>query len=233
MNNRKSILNKTFLVASAMILGSIQTAHAHTAFVITNSSNAFAGKSYFATMNLGHGCEDAVTGFKYDTEKLEVDIPVGVTSVRPMDAAWATATVVKDADGVNVTQIIWTRTSAPLAEDTQLYRVSFTAKLPDAPMTTLEFPARQYCHNADAQEIVTPWEGPEAPTLKLLPAHTPGWNKYTAQADIDEATIKAFFSDAYIVWSGDAAYSANPVTAGLISKPLTTIPIGTEFWVKY
>ena len=100
-------------------------------------------------------------------------------------------------------------------------------------MTTLSFPSRQICHNADTQEIVTPWEGAEAPTLKLLPARTPGWNKYTAQADIDEATIIGFFSNAYIVWSGGAAYSANPVTAGLISNPLTTIPAGAEFWVKY
>lgn len=225
--------NKTrLLVSAAIVLGSLQAAQAHTSFVITNSSNAYAGKSYFATLNLGHGCEDDATGTKYDTEKLEVDIPAGVTSIRPMDAAWASASVVKDADG-NITQLVWTKTGAPLAEDSQLYRVSFKAKLPDAPVTTLAFPARQICHNDSSQEIITPWEGAEAPTLKLMPVRTPGWNKYTAQADIDEATIKSFFSDADIVWSGDAAYSANSVTAGLISNSLSIIPAGSEFWVKY
>ena len=230
---RKTITLKTIVIASAaIILGSIQSAQAHTSFVITDSSNAFAGKSYFATLNLGHGCEDVLSGVKFDTEKLEVDIPAGVTSIRPMDSAWATATVVKDVDG-NITQLVWTRTNAPLAEDSQLYRVSFTAKLPDAPMTTLAFPARQICHNTNAVEITTPWEGAEAPTLKLLPPRAPGWNKYTAQADIDDTTINAFFSDAYIVWSGSAAYSANPVTAGLITNTLTIIPAGADFWVKY
>ena len=221
------------LASTAFIyLGSLQVAHAHTAFVVTSTSNAFAGKSYFATINLGHGCEDELTGVKFDTEKLEVDIPAGVTSVRPMDAPWGSASVETDVDG-NVTKITWTKTGAALPADSQLYRVNFSAKLPDAAMTTLAFPARQYCHDDSAVEIMTPWEGAESPTLKLLPARSPGWNKYTAQAEIDEATIKAFFADAYIVWSGGAAYSSNPVTADLISNTLTTIPMGAEFWVKY
>lgn len=228
MKYRKTLL----FTSAALILGSIQVVQAHTAFAITASSNAFAGKSYFATMNLGHGCEDLLTGIKYDTEKLEVDIPAGITSIRPMDAAWADASVVKDSVG-NITQLVWTRTSGNHPEDSQLYRVNFTAKLPDLPMTTVAFPTRQVCHNENGDELVTPWEGLESPTLKLLPARALGWNKYTAQADIDEATMKAFFSDAYIVWSASAAYSANPVTAGLITNILTGIPSGSEFWVKY
>lgn len=225
---------KIHLIASiAIALGATTAAQAHTSFVVTTTSNAFAGKSYYATMNLGHGCEDDATGTKYDTEILEVDIPAGVTSVRPVDAAWATAEVVKDGGG-NITQLKWTRTPGTVhAEDSQLYRVNFSMKLPDAPMTTLGFVARQICHNDSNVEITTAWEGAETPTLKLLPARLPGWNKYTAQANIDEATIKSFFADAYIVWSGDAAYSGNPVTAGLITKALTAIPAGSEFWVKY
>lgn len=223
---------KLLYTSAVFILGSFQAVQAHTAFTITPSSNAFAGKSYFATMNLGHGCEDTLTGTKFDTEILEIDIPAGLTSIRPVDAAWADASAVTDVDG-NITQLKWTRTSTPHTGDTQLYRVNFTVKLPDLPMTTLAFPARQICHNENGDELITPWEGLESPTLKLLPARALGWNKYTAQADIDEATIKAFFSDAYIVWSASAAYSANPVTAGLITNILTSIPSGSDFWVKY
>lgn len=224
MKNYKPTL-ATFI---ALSLGLLQGAEAHTSFVITATSNAFAGKSYTATLNLSHGCEDS-GGVKYDTERLEVEIPADVTSVRPMDAAWATAAVEKDGTGA-VTKLIWTRTTTAHAEDSHLYRVQFLGKLPNAPLTTLAFRAVQYCNNSTLE---TAWEGAEAPTLKLLPTRAPGWNKYTAQADMDEAAIKAFFADAYIVWSGDAAYSANPVTAGLISTPLTTIPTGAEFWVKY
>lgn len=219
----------TLTAAVAFSLGAIEAAQAHTAFVVNASSNAFAGKSYFATLNAGHGCEDAA-GALYDTEKVTVEIPAGVTKVRPMDADWGPAKVEeKDANG-NVTKISWTRTAPAHTEDSYLYRASFTATLPNAPMTTLAFRAVQSCNGG---QVETAWEGAEAPTLKLLPARTPGWNKFTAQANIDEATIKAFFADANIVWSGGAAYSANPVTAGLITTPLTSIPTGAEFWVKY
>lgn len=224
MNNYKS----TLTACAALALGVCQGVQAHTSFVINATSNAFAGKSYAATLNAGHGCEDA-NGVKYDTERLEVEIPAEVTSVRPMDAAWGTASVEKNDSGA-VTKLIWTRTTTAHAEDSHLYRVQFSAKLPNTPMTTLAFRAVQFCNNGTVE---TAWEGLEAPTLKLLPTRTPGWNKYTAQADIDETTIKAFFADAYIVWSGNAAYSANAVTAGLITNVLTLIPAGAEFWVKY
>lgn len=217
------------LLAAALFLGSVQGVEAHTSFVVNATNLPFAGKSYTATMNVGHGCEDETTGTHYDTEILEVEIPATFTKVRPMDATWGTAAVETDIAG-NVTKLIWTRTLAAHAEDTHLYQVSFKGSLPNAPLTTLEFVATQRC-NGDT--IATVWEGADVPTLKLLPARLPGWNQYTAQADIDEATIKSFFADALIVWSNNAAYSANPHTAELITNPLTAIPLGAVFWVKY
>jgi len=218
----------SLLSAAAIFLGLIQAVEAHTSFVVNATSLPFAGKGYTATMNVGHGCEDA-NGTFYDTETLEVAIPATFTNVRPMDATWGAAAVEKDVDG-NVTKLIWTRTATAHAEDTHLYQVSFKGTLPNLPMTTLEFVATQHCNGGTVETV---WEGAKVPTLKLLPARLPGWNKYTAQADIDEATIKAFFADALIVWSGNAAYSVNPVTAGLITNTLTAIPTGAEFWVKY
>lgn len=236
MKNRNlAAVGKYFISITTFFLLSItQIAQAHTSFVVTESSKAFAAKSYYGTLNLGHGCTDLVSGAHFDTEKLEVDIPPTATSVRPVDAEWATAAVVKDQTTPTIiTRLVWTKTGPVQLEDSHLYRVSFTVKLPDAPLTTLAFPARQICHNSEGVEITTPWEGLEAPTLKLLPARVPGWNKYTTQIEINTATIQSFFSDAQIVWSGASAYSANPVTDGLISNKLTVIPAGAEYWVKY
>lgn len=217
------------LIAGAMMSLGATAAHAHASFVVDATSIPVAGKSYVATLNLGHGCEDELTGTKYDTETVEVDIPSTFTSVRPLDAAWGTAAVEKDVNN-NVVKLIWTRTIPAHTEDSHLYRVSFKGTLPIEPLTKLGFVTRQICNGGT---LTTAWEGAATPTLKLMSARLPGWNKYTAQTDIDEATIKSFFADALIVWSNNAAYSANPVTAGLITTPLTSIPAGAEFWVKY
>ena len=213
-----------FITLVAMGLGAIHAAEAHISFA---ANNAYAGSSYIATANIPHGCADA-NGVKHDTTKVEIAIPAEFTSVRPQDTAFGSATVEKDSNG-NVIKLIWTRTATTLSEDANFYQVTFRGTLPDAPLTTLEFVTTQTCEGNTTKS----WEGAEVPKLRILPTRTPGWNKYTAQADIDEATIKAFFGDAYIVWSNGAAYSANPVTAGLITNTLTTIPLGAEFWVKY
>lgn len=218
----------SLMTAAGIFLGLVQAVEAHVSFVVNATSIPVAGKSYTATLNVGHGCEDA-GGTLYDTEILEVNIPPTFTKVRPMDAAWGAATIEKDMDG-NVTKLIWTRTAATQAEDSHLYQVTFKGSLPNEPLTTLGFVATQRCNGGTLETI---WEGAETPTLKLLPARLPGWNKYTAQADMDEATLKAYFGDALIVWYNNTAYSANPVTTTLITNPLTAIPAGGEFWVKY
>lgn len=219
----------SLLSAAGIFLGMAQSAEAHVSFVVNATNIPVAGKSYTATMNVGHGCEDETTGTHYDTEILEVAVPTTFASVRPMDATWGTAAVEKDLDG-NVTKLIWTRSAAAHGEDSHLYQATFRGTLPDAPLTTLGFVATQRCNGGSLETV---WEGAQTPTLKLMPARLSGWNKYTAQADIDEAAIKAFFGDALIVWYNNAAYSANPVTAGLITNALTAIPTGGEFWVKY
>jgi hypothetical protein len=74
-----------------------------------------------------------------------------------------------------------------------------------------------------------------APGLLILPARSPGWNRYTAADDITDLSV---FDDAEIVWVGDEAYSSNPLTAELIADeegvaPLVDITAGAEVWVKY
>lgn len=227
MKHRKT----TFAASVALILVSIQTAQAHTAFVMDVTRVPVAGKAYTGTLNAGHGCEVAVVGsdaIKYDTERLEVVIPVGVTGVRPMDATWGKATVEKDLSG-NVTKIIWTNTNVHI-EDSNLYQATFRATLPDAPMTTLAFDATQYCNGG---AVKAEWIGAKAAMLYLQLARKPGWNKYTAQVAIESSTFPSFFPDAQIVWASGAAFSPNAETTKLITNALTTIPAGQEFWVKY
>jgi len=215
----------------ATTITAIETAQAHTSFVNTPQQPPVANSYYFATLNLGHGCSDPVSGAHLDTKVLTVDIPTGITSIRPMDASWGSASVVKDSAG-NITQLIWTRNMAPQSEDSHLYRASFQVKLPNSPLSALQFPSHQTC-DANGVEITSDWIDAQAPTLRLQQSRMAGWNRYTAQVAIDQATLAAFFNDALIVWSGNAAYSANPVTDQLISNALTVIPAGAEYWVKY
>jgi hypothetical protein len=110
--------------------------------------------------------------------------------------------------------------------------------------------AHQICYDAQNHPVTVDWVGtsgqttalpdgappPEpAPSVVLLPARVPGWNKYTVGQHLTTLTM---FNDAEIVWAGNAAYSVNPNYTALIGKepnsePLTEIAAGTEIWVKY
>jgi periplasmic copper chaperone A len=216
----------SLMTAAAMLLATAQTAYAHVSFV---ANPAYANKSYIATMNISHGCEDEI-GTLYDTLKIEVEIPAGVTSVRPADMPFFTATVTTDdTPAKNVTKITWTKTVAGRDTDLAFYQPVFRAKMPNTPLTTLAFRTTQSCTG----DTTIVWEGLEVPKLNVLPARAAGWNKYTAQSDISLATVQTIFSDALIVWSNNTAYSANPVTSALIKTPLSVIPVGADYWVKY
>lgn len=223
---------KTLLATTA--LTGVMTANAHVSFNADNelgTKAAYAGKTYYATLNIPHGCEN-LEGTAYDTIKVEIELPAGITSVRPANASFGEASVEKDEND-NVTKLIWTKSTEAAANDDFLYQVSFKGVLPATALTTLVFPTTQTCAGDTIQE----WEGVDAPKLLVLPARKAGWNKYTAQSDISLDTVKSFFGDALIVWSGDKAWSSNTVTNTLIKNPLenipASIPTGAEYWVKY
>ncbi len=216
------MMNKYLLTAGLFSIASI--ANAHISFV---ANNAYAGKTYIATANIPHGCED-VAGNAYDTLKIEMRVPAGFSEVRPADATFGPASVEKDAQG-NITKLIWTKTGTAASSDDFLYQFSFRGKLPADAFQSLAFETLQTCSGETSKN----WQGADAPALKVLPVRSTGWNKYTAQSLLDETTIKSYFSDAQIVWSNGAAYSANPVTSGLITNKLTSIAQGAEYWVKY
>jgi uncharacterized protein YcnI len=198
-----------------------------------------ANQNQVITFAVGHGCEGK------DTVRVEVSLPESVTSARAVaNAAFDDLQVVANDAGVP-TKVIWEKADARAADDTYS-QLGLRIKVPDAPFTTLYFPAIQTCRGSDGSEAKTEWVvlpspgQPEsdypAPSLTILPAHGKGWNKFTTPNQLTDLTV---FDDAEIVWVGDAAYSSNPTTTELIASESGVtalsgeIPAGSEIWVKY
>jgi uncharacterized protein YcnI len=234
----------TTLAAALGCLLSSGLAHAH---VGLTAAGPYVGSTVEANFNVGHGCED-----KYDTYSVKIRIPSGVSSVRVMEnGSFASAVIEKDAAN-NVTSVTFTKAqSAVRAADDAFYKLVLRLKLPSKAFETVYFPTTQVCKSADgANTVTTEWVGmgepaddagpavEPAPALTVLPARSPGWNKYSATVALEKAQLDAWFKDALIVWAGDAAYSANPNTAAQIKAEdgvdaLEAVQPGTEFWVKY
>ena len=233
-------MNKTLYaapIACALLVPATAGAH------VSVAGPAFANTTWEANFNVGHGCEG------HDTYSVKVEIPAGVTSVRPIDSVFGKAFVTRDQAGA-VTTITWTKEQIDvLPQDDNYYRLSARMRLPNTPFAKVFFPTTQVCRDAVGAETIVEWIGtgaepiptdgaapPEpAPAVTLLPARVPGWNKYTVATAVSDLGL---FSDAEIVWSGDAAYSVNPNLAALIgvepgTTALTTILAGSEIWVKY
>jgi len=212
------------------------TAQAHVSIA---SGPAFANTSGEVAFGVGHGCAGA------DTYRVQIEIPAGITSVRPETSDFGQVDVEMDAADT-VVSVTWTKSDASvLAADTQYYKLLLRLKAPDRAFTKLYFPAHQTCRAKDGTETVVDWVGIDepadstvepAPTLYVLPARFPGWNKFTVSTAVDD--LKGFFADAQIVWSGSKAYSINPATTELIAgtsgtAALTSIAEGEQVWVKY
>lgn len=233
----RSQLRVAALVSTLALTSAASPAFAHVAL----SGDATVGKSALLTFGVGHGCEGS------DSTQIEVAIPKEVVAVRAAPSVFGTATLIKDDTGI-VTAVRWTKQDAR-EEDDQYYQLSIRITVPDLPFTTLYFPTRQTCRNAEGDDVVVDWaalpskdaaasqaedEHP-APAVTIFPQRRPGWNKFTMPAKLDSLGL---FDDAQIVWSGDAAYSSNPTTAELIKADdsvdeLTALKAGAEIWVKY
>jgi len=194
------------------------------------------------TFGLGHGCE--VGGVHYDTYKFRVEIPAGMTSVRPMYSDFGPPVVTRA--GANVTSIEWTKADI-LAGDDGYYEVTIRAKIPNAPFTRLPIVVHQICRVAGADvtmswDVLPPGTGNTAPVLTIQPQrlNPTGWNRFTIPAGVTvpAASLGTFFGDAQIVWKGTAAFSTNSATAAQIAATtgvtaLGDLVAGDEIWVKY
>lgn len=239
----RTIASSAFLAALGCLL-SADIAHAH---IGASSATPYANATAETVFSVGHGCEG------YDTLSVKISIPAGVTSLRVVESwPFTNVTTEKDAAGT-VTSVTFSKPQERVrAADDGYYKLTIRAKLPDKPFTTLYFPAIQTCKSQDGSVTppATEWigttaneteNGPEpAPSLFVLPARTPGWNKFTIPAgvEIKKEQLATVFKDALIVWADKAAYSVNPNTAAQIAaedgvEALESIAAGTEIWVKY
>ncbi len=214
------------------------SAHAH---ITVGSGPATANSNNEVTFTVGHGCAGA------DTYRVTIDIPSGVTGVRPLRSDFGAPSVEKDLAGT-ITSVTWQKSLADaLAADIALYKLVIRMKTPDQAFSTLYFAAHQTCRAADGTMTTVDWVGTPAqetdggtvepaPGLLVVPARLPGWNKYKLTGAMTDLSV--FFKDAQIVWQGTSAYSANPSTVALIAgtsgvTPLTALKAGDEIWVKY
>lgn len=225
---------RTIMLGLAGAVLTTAAAHAHPT---VGSGPAVANKTQDVTIGIGHGCEGL------DTYRVEIEIPTGVTGVRPKSNDFGTATVATDDAGA-VTSVTWQKADEDtLDTDINYYTLTLHLKTPDKPFTRLFFRTHQICRAADGSLVTVDWvaqpggQGEPAPVLVVVPARVPGWNKYTIGEHITDPSV--FFQDAQIVWRGAAAYSVNPNTAAQItSTPGVTaladgIHPGDEIWVKY
>ena len=228
------------LVAFA-VLSVSSLAHAHVAL---SSGPAQANKSQLISFSVGHGCTDTA-GKKLDTVAIKVTIPAGVTAARGIRSDFGNPTYTKS--GTNVTHITWTKPTSDLLEgDDSYYEVKLRARVPDAPYTKLQWNVEQTCEDSVTHaQIVVPWDQPEGSTTGepaaiqvVVPAHGPGWNKFTMGRAMTIQEVAEYLGDALIVWRGNAAYSSNPNTAAMIASTegvvvLDAVAANDELWVKY
>lgn len=227
---------KKTLFSLAILVFSIP-AFAHISIVSTpHFSNAYSQFDFAVP----HGCEG------FDTLRLEMTLPGGLTGVRPLDSVFGDATV-ETNDQNEPTKITWTKSYDLYGSDSHAYTVSLRAKTPDTPFVTLYFPIVQVCLDADQNEIQSAWVGMgghdhgssseelPAPSVLLNPPRKLGWNNYFIDQHLHDLSI---FDDAEIVWMGNSAYSSNDNTMELIladesTSLLEMIHPGSEIWVKY
>lgn len=227
------VLIAMLAVTSILLMPARASAH-----ISVTSGPAFANTTQEIAFGVGHGCAGA------DTYSVKIEIPAGVTSVRPERSDFGKVSVEKNSAG-DVTAVVWQKADQDLlAGDISYYKLVVRLKVPNQPFTTLYFPTHQTCKASDGTVTTVDWVGTSevaggaepAPALRIVPARKPGWNKFTVPSALSE--LSAFFGDAQIVWKGSEAYSPNPATLELAQgtdgvTTLTGLKANDEVWVKY
>ncbi len=219
------------------VLATASIASAHPTIV---SGPAATTKTQKVTFGIAHGCDGA------DTVKFRVEIPAGISAVRPLTSDFGKPVVTKT--GTNVTSVTWEKPAGDAQPaDVQFYELTLRLRVDAPAFTTVLFPVYQTCKPAVGPEIEVPWtaapggEGEPAPALIVAPTHIPGWNKITLDATttVPAASIATYLGDAQIVWRGNAAFSTNANTmAQVAATPGATVLSGDllpndVLWVKY
>jgi uncharacterized protein YcnI len=223
----------------AFALTSLCVASVAEAHVSLASGPAQANKSQKITFGISHGCDGA------DTVKVRVEIPAGVSSVRPLYSDFGKPSI--EGTAAAITAVVWTKADADvLPEDFGYYELTIRARVGDVPFTGIMFKVFQTCRTAGGVETTVAWDQPEGsttgepgPVLVVTPGHNTGWNKITLAAAVPFAQVPVYFGDSQIVWKGNSAYSSNAALAPMITgtpgvSALTSdLAAGDVVWVKY
>lgn len=219
---------------SLLLASATAAAHPH-----ITSGPAFANtSSQLVTFGVSHGCT------MKDTVKIQIDIPANISSVRPLYGpdGFGLPTVTKV--GADVTKVVWEKATFDVTGDNSYYELTLRLRIADVPFTKIAFNVTQTCRDATGDTVVA-WDDPddtagnEAPTLTVVPAHGPGWNKITMPVALAEADLPTYFGDAQIVWRANQAYTPNGALAALIAMTAGVTALtgglaaGDELWVKY
>lgn len=218
---------------TAMLAASLAEAH-----VSIVSGPAASAKSQKITFGVGHGCEGA------DTVKIRVEIPAGISGVRPLASDFGKPKVEKT--GENVTAVTWEKPAADLQDgDVQYYELTLRARVDAPAFSSVLWHVYQTCRTVAGVETVVPWiaapggSGDPAPALVVVPSHIPGWNKVTLESAVAKADLATYLGDAVIVWRGSAAFSSNAQTMAMVAATAGASALADDLrpndvlWIKY
>ena len=169
----QSRIQSAAFTLAALAAGLSFSASAH---VTLENGEAVTGSYYKATFTVPHGCDGA------PTTRVRVQIPDGVTSIKPQPRSGWKLAVVKEklatpldnGHGGRITEAIrevsWTGGPLP---DEQFEEFKIQMKLPDTPNTTVYFPVVQECRSERGKAdginrwIEIPAAGQSSHSLKL------------------------------------------------------------------
>ncbi|MCC6982974.1 MAG: YcnI family protein [Bauldia sp.] len=163
-------MNRKTGIAAALAAGTICLAAPAMAHIGTSPAEVHKGATFEVGFGVGHGCDGS------PTIAVRLQVPDGVTSVRPVAKAGWAIEVVRDGD--EVTQVNWTGGSL----DDALYdRFTIRGQIEEgvAEESVVYFPMVQECAVGVHRWISIPVEGqPEpdepAPGITVLPAEAGG-----------------------------------------------------------
>lgn len=176
-------------------------AMAHTT---ANPDTTAAGSYAVVDMRVPHGCDGAATAV------LDVQIPAGVTSVKPeFVPGWTATTEIGEYDepieihGEEVTEgvvaVTWTADEGQELPDTQFRNFGISVKFPDAAGETLYFPAVQTCvDGSESAWIEIPSEDGEeldSPSPAITLTEGAGGHGHGDAEDGDEAAAEDASAD--------------------------------------
>jgi uncharacterized protein YcnI len=206
----------TFMVVSGLSVAAAIPASAH-ATVQMYGEKATAGGYGAVFIRIPHAAADR------STVKVEVQIPEGVTAVKPQRLSGWSESVTKGADGKTVTSVTWSNGSLP---DTSFQDFGIQVKFPKDAGTVyfktvqtlddgstigwVEIPAA----GVDSHSLAKP--SPSVTTVAAAPAHgAPAHGSETKPAHGSE-TMPAHGESMSAAWKGDFVATMSTRTAKLV-----------------